>query len=117
MVSHLNFDFQKFYECIVAKLQCYALHKVGCPQHGNIKWAMDDLKTNTVYVKTVKAIIKLAFECGYRQGKGLSCPLASLIGRVIGEAWHQSTPNIPTPPTNPYHAYQFRVLNTRDQIS
>ena len=62
---------------------------MGCPHHGYIDWlhVFDDLGPNTVIIKTVDYYIYSTFTNGLRQGKGFSCPVATVVAAYVVDKW------------------------------
>ena len=80
-------DFEKFYDTISGLFQAHCMRQMGCPHHGYIDWLFDDLGPNTVIIKTVDYHVYSIFTNGLRQGKGFSCPVATIVATYVVNTW------------------------------
>ena len=89
LLAVVDEDIAKFYDTISGLFQAHCLRQMGCPHHGYIDWlhVFDDLGPNTVIVKTVDYYIYSTFTNGLRQGKGFSCPAATIVAAYVVEKW------------------------------
>ena len=90
VMAMIDEDFAKLFDTLTGLLQAHCLRQIGCPHHGYIQWLFEDLGPNLVLIRTVDRDIWSTFLNGIKQGKGFSCPVATVIGAFVVRTWKKS---------------------------
>ena len=94
ILGHIDDDEEKFYDRITMEYQCACLLRLGCPQEGFVEWIAESMTNNQVSIITIIGVIPAVFTCDLKQGSSDSCPIASAVSVIKGDAW-----SIPPPHT------------------